>query len=200
MHPIERLRFLARLRSDQVDLIAHEAAATLLACAEPAELVVACRRLLDRHPAAGPLWWVASAALTSTDGGRALLDAMVAIESDPTPAFLEAELAVNAGAVGVLAWAVGDGVLAGRHDVDEAVAARAEGRPVIVGAGECRVLPGPVWEAALTRVEADAGSSAAVLPWECVTLVLGPEGPSNALAARRRRPSPVATELLSRSR
>ncbi len=58
MHPIERLRAVARAREVDQALLAREAAAVLGAFAgDPLGLVTSCRRLLDRHPAAGTLWW-----------------------------------------------------------------------------------------------------------------------------------------------
>src|SRR5688572_18563757 len=77
MHPIERLRYVARIGSDRPDLVAREAAGALLSCAgRPAELVVACRRLLDRQPAAGPLWWIVSRALTAPEPAAAIYAAL----------------------------------------------------------------------------------------------------------------------------
>ncbi|HXY42660.1 MAG TPA: hypothetical protein VEH29_00590 [Acidimicrobiales bacterium] len=68
MHPIERLRWIARAEDEPAASLASEAAWTLgeLAQQEPTALLTACRRLLDRHPACGPLWWV-SARLAAAD-------------------------------------------------------------------------------------------------------------------------------------
>src|SRR2546430_14843314 len=64
MHPIERLRWVARSPEGEVSLVAAEAADALAGFADdPAGLVIASRRLIERRPAAGPLWWLASRAL-----------------------------------------------------------------------------------------------------------------------------------------
>ena len=57
MHPIERLRYVARAAGEGSTLLACEAAGALAAFAsDPAGLVTACRRLVDRQPTAGPIW------------------------------------------------------------------------------------------------------------------------------------------------
>src|SRR5256885_13804589 len=70
MHPIERLRWVARAPEGDLSLVAAEAAEALAAFAgDPAGLVIASRRLIERRPAAGPLWWLASRVLCSLDPG-----------------------------------------------------------------------------------------------------------------------------------
>ena len=51
---------------------------------DTAGLVVACRRIVERHPTSGPLWWLCARMLTSSDplaAGRAAVDE---IEDDRT--------------------------------------------------------------------------------------------------------------------
>jgi hypothetical protein len=69
MHPIERLRWIARAEDEPAAALGSEAAWTLaeLADQEPNALLTACRRLLDRHPACGPLWWVSARLATAAD-------------------------------------------------------------------------------------------------------------------------------------
>ncbi len=68
MHPIERLRFVARADGFDASTLAVEAADALGALAfDPRALVTSCRRLLDAHPDCGPLWWVAAHVLASPD-------------------------------------------------------------------------------------------------------------------------------------
>lgn len=194
---MERLRYLARLDPSQVDVIATEAAATLLACAaDPAELVVACRRLLDRHPAAGPLWWVASSALTSADPQAALMAVLRTLDEDPTSLFIDAELAVNPDAVVLDAWSFGvDGVYSAPPDVADAEDAFAAGEHVIVAGGPGRGLPAVVWRAAVARVDRLPTRRPALLDWTCVTTVVGPEGLFTPAAAIAAASCPVAPEL-----
>lgn len=67
MHPIEWLRAIARSDELPHGELASEAAAALAALADdPRGTVPACRRLLDRHPEVGPLWW-ACARMLATD-------------------------------------------------------------------------------------------------------------------------------------
>lgn len=202
MHPIERLRYLARLDPSRVDLIAIEAAETLLACtSDPAELVVACRRLLERHPAAGPLWWVASSALTAADPQIVLLDAARELEHDPTPLLLAAELAARPAAFGVAAWSFGpDGAFATAGEVAVAEEAHMAGSPVLLGAGVGRGLPAPVWQAAVSRVDGLVGYWPRLLDWEVVSAVVGAAGLTEVSEAIAGASCPIAPEILRSSR
>jgi len=68
VHPIERLRAVARAREVDQSLLAREAASVLGAFAgDPLGLVTSCRRLLDRHPTAGVLWWTFARLLEAAD-------------------------------------------------------------------------------------------------------------------------------------
>jgi hypothetical protein len=68
VHPIERLRAVARAREVDQALLAREAASVLGAFAgDPPGLVTSCRRLLDRHPTAGALWWTFARLLEAAD-------------------------------------------------------------------------------------------------------------------------------------
>jgi hypothetical protein len=68
VHPIERLRAVARAREVDQALLAREAAAVLGSFAgDPLGLVTSCRRLLDRHPSAAALWWAFARLLEAGD-------------------------------------------------------------------------------------------------------------------------------------
>ena len=68
MHPIERLRAVARAREVDQSLLASEAAAVLGSFgADLPGLLTSCRRLLDRHPSAGALWWACARLLAAGD-------------------------------------------------------------------------------------------------------------------------------------
>jgi len=68
MHPIERLRYVARSSGAPAELLVRETAGALAALGfDPPGLVTACRRILDRHPVSGPLWWLAARVLTASD-------------------------------------------------------------------------------------------------------------------------------------
>jgi len=87
MHPIERLRWIARAEDEPAATLASEAAWTLgeLAQDEPTALLTACRRLLDRHPACGPLWWVSARLAAADDPVEAARRAAAELCSDATP-------------------------------------------------------------------------------------------------------------------
>lgn len=86
MHPIERLRYVARASGADQALLVRETATALSAFHDDsAGLVAACRRIVDRHPTSGPLWWLCAHALTAPDGGRATWEAVAALEADRTP-------------------------------------------------------------------------------------------------------------------
>src|SRR5436305_1981078 len=68
MHPMERLRMVARASGEEPGLLAQEAAAALAGCADdPRALVMACRRLVDRQATSGPLWWLAARVVAAAD-------------------------------------------------------------------------------------------------------------------------------------
>ena len=103
MHPIERLRWVARAPDGEASLMAAEAAEALASFAdEPAGLVTACRRLIERRPSCGPLWWVSARMLCSLDAALEAHLCAADLERDPTPARLAAEL--PGGAVAVAGW------------------------------------------------------------------------------------------------
>lgn len=67
-HPIERLRWAARNDGDGPRLAGLTAARALGGFnGDPAGLVTACRRLVQRQPAMGPVWWVTARMLVTPD-------------------------------------------------------------------------------------------------------------------------------------
>jgi hypothetical protein len=84
VQPFERLRHVARSGGDDA-LLVDEAADCLAGFAdEPASLVVACRRLLSHHPAAGVLWWLCARVLVAPVPDEAALEAARLVGSDRT--------------------------------------------------------------------------------------------------------------------
>jgi len=68
MHPIERLRYVARAGGvDQTMLVRETAGALASLGFDPAGLVTSCRRLLGRHPMAGALWTLSARVLTAAE-------------------------------------------------------------------------------------------------------------------------------------
>ena len=83
MHPIERLRYVARAAGADAESLVRETAGALRGLGlDTAGLVVACRRIVERHPTCGPLWWLCARMLTSSDPMAAARAAVEEIECD----------------------------------------------------------------------------------------------------------------------
>lgn len=86
MHPIEHLRYVARARgADPASLVRETAQALTSMRFDPSGLVVACRRIVERHPDCGPLWWLCARMLTASDPFEMAWDIADEIAHDPTP-------------------------------------------------------------------------------------------------------------------
>ena len=105
MHPIERLRLVARAGSEgRSALLAREAATALAMFSDdPAGLVTACRRLVDRHPTSGPMWWLAARVLVSADPAGEAWRSAEELDDDATASVLAACIADDS-VVTVLGW------------------------------------------------------------------------------------------------
>lgn len=104
MHPIERLRYVARATGAPADDVVREAAASLAGFADdPASLVTACRRLIDRHAANGPVWWVCARTLAAADPGGEAWRCLDDLVVDPTIDELSHALPEN-GRITVVGW------------------------------------------------------------------------------------------------
>jgi hypothetical protein len=68
-----------------------------------AGLVTGCRQMVDRHPGIGALWWLSARLLTAENPERESWAVCEAVEGDPTPGVLAAELPEEASVV-VLGW------------------------------------------------------------------------------------------------
>ncbi|MCU1490932.1 MAG: hypothetical protein JWM85_2337 [Acidimicrobiaceae bacterium] len=85
VHPIERLRYVARAGDADATLLAAEAAEALGALGrEPRALVPASRRLLEFHPLVAPLWWVCAHVLAAGDPRAAAASCLAELEDDAT--------------------------------------------------------------------------------------------------------------------
>ena len=85
VHPIEHLRWVARSPDGEAASVVGEAAAALASFVdEPAGLVTACRRLIQRRPESAPLWWLCARVLCAFDADVEAWEACADIESDPT--------------------------------------------------------------------------------------------------------------------
>ncbi|MBK5221295.1 MAG: hypothetical protein JJE52_00140 [Acidimicrobiia bacterium] len=104
MHPIERLRYVARASGVGHDMLVRETASALASfVGDPSGMVTACRRVVARQPTSGPIWWLAARVLTAPDPMAEAWAAVQELEADPTARELvhsiDADLTVT-----VLGW------------------------------------------------------------------------------------------------
>ena len=96
MHPIEHLRYLARAGyADAPELVAETASALRYLGSDPANLVLTCRRIVEKHPACGPLWWMCAELLTALEPRDTLRRCVDEIHGDSTPVHLAGHLATR---------------------------------------------------------------------------------------------------------
>lgn len=172
MHPIERLRHVARAEGAGASLLVREAAGALAGFgSDPQGLVTACRRLVDRHPGVGAMWWLAAHVLTAGEPVAAAWRAADELDADGTAQELAAELPDDATVV-VLGWP---------ELAAEALRRRADLEVLVVdGAGEGAGLARRLRSAGIDALEVpDAGIGAAVTEADLVLLeaaALGDDG------------------------
>jgi hypothetical protein len=215
VHPIERLRYVARAGWAPPALLASEAAWALadLAHHEAHAVLPACRRLLDRHPGCGPLWWVAARVLTAGDPAVEAEWCADALDQDVTAELLAEELGggrrvvrhgglgevVSAEIVVVQSDALGaGGMVVDGDDLGMLEAARTAEVPVWVEAGVGRVLPPRLWDALARRVEATSLHPGVVVTLAGVDHVAGPFGTQSLRVALENTDCPEPAELLAR--
>lgn len=89
MHPIERLRYVAHATGADPAILVNETAMALRGLRiEPAGLVLACRRIIERHPTVGPLWWLCARLLSSSEPFDLAGQLATDIAQDPSAAHL----------------------------------------------------------------------------------------------------------------
>lgn len=118
MHPIERLRYVARASGVPGQLLATETAEALASFLDdPAGLQIACQRILARQPTSGPLVWLVANVLAAADARRSLWQSVDQLEDDGTAAALRYALPDDACVV-VVGWPDAfSAALRGRHDL-----------------------------------------------------------------------------------
>ena len=93
MHPIERLRYVARAGAVPVGPLVRESAAALSSFADdPKGLLTSCRRLLDRRRDCGPLVWLAARMLSAMDPRAEAAKVVSELDADATGRVLESGL------------------------------------------------------------------------------------------------------------
>jgi len=86
MHPIEQLRFVARASGADASLLVGEAASALSVFRnDRAALLTASRRLLTRQPRIGPLWWMCSHLIASSNVSKEGRRIVEMLQSDKMP-------------------------------------------------------------------------------------------------------------------
>jgi hypothetical protein len=216
VHPIERLRYVARAGWAAPEVLAAEAAWALADLAEhegPAVLP-ACRRLLDRHPGCGPMWWVAARIVTAGDPvaeGERCADALECDQTDelfdeavPPDARIVRRGGVSDVASADLVVVQVDALGAGGMVVDGDVlglleAARVVEVPVWLEAGVGRILPPRLWDALAYKLEStNERRSGVVADVTGVERVVGPMGAQSLRVALAGTDCPEPPELLVR--
>jgi len=178
VHPIERLRYLARSSgADQRVLVSETASALRALRMDPAGLVVSCRRIVERHPTSGPLWWLCAHILTAAEPADTARELAHQLEMDPTPDLL-CEAFPEDATVLVVGWPdlAGEALL-GRGDVTlltvdaddqgASFARRLERSDVVAEIVEPAGLAAAVLAADLVVVEATAASATELLASRC---------------------------------
>lgn len=176
MHPIERLRHVARAEGAGASLLVREAAGALAGFgADPPGMVTACRRLVERHPAVGPMWWLAAKVLAAGEPVAAAWRAADELDGDPTPAALAKELPDDATVV-VIGWPeLAADALRRRADLEVLV---------IDAAGEGSGLARRLRGAGVDAIDVpDAGLGPAVAESDLVLLEAGAIGHDGLVAA-----------------
>lgn len=180
MHPIEHLRHVARATGAGPLVLVPEAAAGLASLSgDEAGLVLACKRLVDRHPTTGALWWLCARVLAGADPCVEARRCALEVEADATARILGLELPEDA-TLTVVGWPE---LVAG------ALSVRGDLRALVVdAAGEGRLL---ARELRRQGVDASAvpesGTGAAAAGSDVVVLeahVLGPGGLVAAAGSR----------------
>ena len=123
MHPIERLRHVARADGAPAEDVVHAAAASLAGfAADPISLVTASRRLIERHPANGALWSLCARVVTAPDPADEAWRCLDQFVADPTVGELGHSLPEGASVV----------VVGGPHRLVPAFASRGDVRVTAV--------------------------------------------------------------------
>lgn len=104
MHPVERLRYVARATGYPQGVVVTETARALASFAgDPQGLVTSCRRMVQRQPGSAPLVWLCARALTAPDPRAEIRAALDEFDGDRTGVELAFALPDDARVV-VLGW------------------------------------------------------------------------------------------------
>ncbi len=174
MHPIERLRYVARASGVPQPILVREAAGALLSFAhDPQGLVTACRRMISRQPTSGPLLWMASRVLTAADHVEELRTCIDELDADRTSLELRHALPVD-NTVAVLGWP---------DAISAALAARGDTDVLVIDVlGEGSGLVQVLWDADVEAADVPLGGlGAAAAKADLVLLECSAMGPDSSL-------------------
>ena len=104
MHPIERLRYVARASGADQRVMVRETASALHGLGlDPSGLVTACRRIVEHNPTSGPVWWLCARMLTAAEPMREASLLARQIDEDPSEEMLIDHLPAD-GLICVIGW------------------------------------------------------------------------------------------------
>ena len=175
MHPIERLRYVARASGAPQRLLVGETATALSSFgSDPQALVTACRRVVWRQPTSGALVWFCARVLTAGDASGEIWEAAGLVQADRTAAELSRALPADA-TVTVLGWP---------DEIGEALPRRGDVEVLAVDThGEACAFVSQLWRAEVEATDVpQAGLGAAVASASLVLLESTAVGPEDFLA------------------
>jgi hypothetical protein len=173
---------VARSQGAPPEMLVREASVALGAFRDdPAGMVAACRRIIDRQLTCAPLWWLCARMLCAPEAMREGHAAVVEMEGDPTGQLLAAALPDDASVV-VVGWpAQAVAALRRRGDVEVLV---------VDVAGEARHAVDQLEQLDVEAIEVPARGSAVAIGLADLVLVdalaVGPDSalvPAGSLAA-----------------
>jgi hypothetical protein len=189
VHPIERLRYVARSSGAPQDLMVRETASALASFGDdPSGLVTACRRIVSRQLTSGALWWLCSRMLCAAEPMREARLAVDEIEDDASPRQLAHALADGVSVL-VIGWPV---------QVAEGLARRGDLEAFVVDVGgEGTSLVGHLQHRDIDAIDVPpAGLGAAVAEVDLVILEADAAGPEEFVAmAGSRAAAAVARDV-----
>jgi len=175
VHPIERLRHVARSTGAPADLLVRESAVALGAFRDDhAGLVAACRRIVDRHLTCAPLWALCARMLCAPDPMAEARRVVEDLDVDATAVQLAARLPDDATIVTV-GWP---------EQLAGAVRRRGDVELLVVDVeGEAGEAVAQLWRMDVDAAEVPArGLGAAVVAADLVVLDASAVGRSGAIA------------------
>jgi hypothetical protein len=175
VHPIERLRYVARASGAPQSVLVQETATALSSFgSDPQALVTACRRIVWRQPSSGPLVWFCARVLTAGDASAEIWEAAGVMQADATASELSHGLPDGA-TVTVLGWP---------DEIGEALPRRGDVEVLAIDTqGEASGFVGRLWRCDVEATDVpQAGLGAAVASSTVLLLESPAVGPDEFLA------------------